>query len=169
MQPRNHPSAAISPKQALRLIPKIAGAYWRAAPGEASPSEAQPPRPKTRNTTCPAARVKRASSEKLPASPVFTRVSGLPIRKPSIYVGFRCAYAQTQYLRAFQICLSASPMFTGTSGRSARKCPIDKGYRSDRAEMPKRRGVQADESLRSAAAVGLMPDPDSRRPALHSA
>jgi len=33
----------------------------------------------------------------LPASPLFTGVSGLPIFKPSVYVGFRTACPQTPY------------------------------------------------------------------------
>ena len=40
---------------------------------------------------------------------------------------------------------------------------MGKGFRSDWAETPKRRGLQADESLRSAAAGRLMPDPFGRR------
>ena len=54
--------------------------------------------------------------------------------------------------RAFPEGPPASLMFMGTSGLPAGRCPIDKGYRSGSAEMPKRRGLQADESLRSAAA-----------------
>ena len=39
--------------------------------------------------TCPEPRVKRASPKGLPASPLFTRVSGLPARKRPIDAGFR--------------------------------------------------------------------------------
>ena len=122
MQPRNHPSAAISPKQALRRIPKIAGAYWRAAPGEASPSEAQPPRLETGNNVCPAARVKRAYPEGLPASPVFSWLSGLPIRKPTVYGRFRPVCLQSLYLRGFPAGLPAGvrvwrPQFLWAPGK----------------------------------------------------
>mgnify|MGYP001678825777 CR=1 FL=1 len=40
---------------------------------------------------------------------------------------------------------------------SSRQCPMDKGCKDDRAETPKRRGVQADGSLRSATGR-LVPD-----------
>lgn len=33
----------------------------------------------------------------LPASPMFTRVPSIPIRKPTVYVCFRPAYPQTPY------------------------------------------------------------------------
>ena len=59
-------------------------------------------------TTCPEPHVKRAFPEGLPASPLFTRVSGQPIRKPTIYLG---------------------------SWPAAGKRPIDKGYRSGSAAL----------------------------------
>ena len=58
----------------------------------------------------------------------------------------------------------ASPVFTGTSGLPAGKWPMDKGCRGGPAETPKRRGVQADGSLRSAAAGRLVPDHISGAP-----
>ena len=42
-----------------------------------------------RQNTCPEPRVKWASPKGLPASPLFTRVSGLPARKRPIDAGFR--------------------------------------------------------------------------------
>ena len=42
-----------------------------------------------RRHTCPKPRVKRAFPKGLPASPLFTRVSGLPARKRPIDVGLR--------------------------------------------------------------------------------
>ena len=50
-----------------------------------------------RRNTCPEPRVKWAFPETLPASPLFTRVSGLPIFKPSVYVGFQTTCPQTPY------------------------------------------------------------------------
>ena len=44
---------------------------------------------------CPAARVKRASPEGLPASPMFTRVSSLPTGKCPIDKGYRSGWAET--------------------------------------------------------------------------
>ena len=92
------------------------------------------------------------TQQRLPRSPCKTGVSGGSARQPSVYKGSRPAYPQAQYLRASQICLSASPLFTGAPSQPIRKCPIDKGSRSNQSETPKRRGIQADESLRSAAA-----------------
>ena len=67
---------------------------------------------------CPAARVKRASPEGLPASPMFTRVLGMPIGKSSIYWHPRLP---------------------------VRKRLTDKGSRSDRAETPKRHGIRKED------------------------
>ena len=89
-----------------------------------------------------------------PASPVFTRVSGLSIRKhlftwvsgwpvfnSLIYGHFRSIYLQPHCFLVFPGDLSASPLFTWASSMHAGKRPIDKGCRSNRAGMPKRRGV----------------------------
>ena len=84
-------------------------------------------------------------------------------RQPSIYGRSRPAYPLAQRLHGFPACLPATPLFTGASGLPAGKCPMDKGCRGDRAETPKRRGVQADGSFRSAAAGGLMPAPYGRQ------
>ena len=60
-------------------------------------------------TTCPEPRVKRAFPEGLPASPVFTRVSGRPIYKLSIYGRPRFAYPKTHYLPGFPACCRQTP------------------------------------------------------------
>ena len=88
--------------------------------------------------------------------------SGLSIFNLPVFGRFRIGYPPAQCLRRFPASLSvsplftgapdlpASPLFTGAPSRPIRKRPINKGCRSDRAETPKRRGLQADESLRSA-------------------
>ena len=50
-----------------------------------------------RQNTCPEPRVKRAFPETLPASPLFTGVSSLPIFKPTVYVGFQPTCPQAPY------------------------------------------------------------------------
>ncbi len=80
MRPENHPSAAISPKQPLRSIPKITGTYCRAGVKHHRPKHShrnRRPRPEDRNDARPEPRVKWAFPDRLPTSPVFTRVSGL--------------------------------------------------------------------------------------------
>ena len=53
-------------------------------------------------TTCPEPHVKRTFPEGLPASPVFTRVSEWPIRKPTIYGGSRPTCRQMPNWRGIQ-------------------------------------------------------------------
>ena len=80
---------------------------------------------------------------------VLARLAVRPIRPAA-------ACPEPRVKRAFPEGLLASPVFTRVSGQLAGKCPIDKGYRSDRAGTPKRHGLQADESLRSAASGRLV-------------
>ena len=73
-------TAAISPKQPLRSILKITGTYCRAGVKHHRPKHShrnRRPRPEDRNDARPEPRVKWAFPDRLPASPVFTRVSGL--------------------------------------------------------------------------------------------
>ena len=61
------------------------------------PTHSEAKKPRDLGQACPEPRVKRASPDTLLASPLFTGVSSLPIRQPSIYAGFRPACPQTPY------------------------------------------------------------------------
>ena len=128
---------------------ELSGALMPVIPPAARAKHHRPKRSrrdrKTHNNTCPAARVKRAFPEGLPASPVFTWASDLSIGKPGIYGHPRFACLRAHCLRASPAGLSSISPFTRVSGQLAGKWPMDKGCRGGPDEMPKRRGIRKED------------------------